>query len=54
MDGWREMGGWVDGWMNDREKVGGMEDHVTPRRRCRLSLSLRSLCHIFYDPVSKI
>ncbi len=27
---------------------------MTPRRRCRLSLSLRSLCHIFYDPVSKI
>ncbi len=30
------------------------EDHVTPRRWCRLSFSLRSLCHIFYDPVSKI
>ncbi len=29
-------------------------DHVTLRRRCRLSLSLCSLCHILYDPVSKI
>ncbi len=30
------------------------EDHVTPRRWCRLSFSLRSLCQIFHDPVSKI
>ncbi len=29
-------------------------DHVTHRQWCRLSFSLRSLCHIFYDPVSKI
>ncbi len=29
------------------------EDHVTLRQRCRLSLSLCSLCHILYDPVSK-
>ncbi len=28
--------------------------HVTLRQRCRLSLSLCSLCHILYDPVSKI
>ncbi len=36
------------------QKVSVAEDHVTPRWRCRLSLSLRSLCHIFYNPVSKI
>ncbi len=29
-------------------------DHVTLQRRCRLSLSLCSLCHISYNPVSKI
>ncbi len=35
------------------KKRHGRGDHVTLRRRCRLSLLLRSLCHIFYDPVSK-
>ncbi len=29
------------------------EDHVTLQRRCRLSLSLCSLCHISCNPVSK-
>ncbi len=31
-----------------------LEDHVTPRRWCRLSFSLRSLCQIFHDPVSEL
>ncbi len=30
-----------------------MRDHVTLRRRCKLSLSLCSLCHILCNPVSK-
>ncbi len=36
------------------EKMTDMGDHVTPRRWCRLSFSLRSLCQIFHDPVSEI
>ncbi len=40
-----------DGIKPTSEKV---EADVTLRRRCRLSLSLCSLCHILCDPVSKI
>ncbi len=43
----------------EKERVEGQEDgergdHVTLRWRCRLSLSLCSLCHILCDHVSKI
>ncbi len=37
-----------------RLKTHLLRDHVTLRRRCRLSLSLCSICHILCDPVCKI